>query len=278
MSGTGRTDNRQTANGRGVNSTQVVEGSMITLLKRREIQVVLSAGHSQGEVARLARVSERSVRRIAAEQAVEHVDDGRERVERRIGRPRKVDRFRALVEQLLQEIDDDRSPPKSVEILRRARLDGYDGGKTALYGLVAELRPRHTRVMMRFEGLPDEFSQHDFAQVRLRYLDGTPAVVKFFGSRLKWSRSRRSIWWTGRTPRRAGAHAGRALRAVRRGAAVRGVRSAQDGGAEVERPRRSHRMESGVRPTRRWSWGSRRRCAGRTGPTGRDRWRTWLAG
>ncbi|MCY4372441.1 MAG: IS21 family transposase [Spirochaetaceae bacterium] len=77
---------------------------------------------------------------------------------------------------------------KSVEILRRMRLDGYDGGKTALYELVAELRPRHTRVMMRFEGLPGEFSQHDFGQVRLRYLDGTRAVVEFFGSRLKWSR------------------------------------------------------------------------------------------
>ena len=161
---------------------------MITLLKRHEIQGLLNAGHSQAEVAHLAKVSERSVRRIADEQAVEHVDDHRERAERRIGRPRKVDRFRPLVEQLVQETDDDRAPLKSVEILRRARLDGYDGGKTALYELIAELRPRHTRVMMRFEGLSGEFSQPDFGQVRLRYLDGTRAVVRFFGSRLKWSR------------------------------------------------------------------------------------------
>ena len=39
---------------------------------------------------------------------MEHVDDRQERVERRIGRPRKVDRFRPLVEQLLQETDEDR--------------------------------------------------------------------------------------------------------------------------------------------------------------------------
>ena len=91
-----------------------------------------------------------------------------------------------MVEQLLKETDEDRAPLRSVEILCWAPLDGYDGGKTALYELVAELRPRHTRVMMRFKGLPGEFSQHDFGQVRLRYLDGT--VVKFFGSRLKWSR------------------------------------------------------------------------------------------
>ena len=52
----------------------------------------------------------------------------------------------------------------------------------------ATVRPRHARVMMRFEGLPGEFSQHDFGQVRLRYLDGTHSVVRFFGSRPKWSR------------------------------------------------------------------------------------------
>ena len=74
-------------------AAQAVEGSMITLLKRHEIQVLLNAGHTQAEVASLAKVSERSVRRIAAEAAVEHVDDRQERVERRIGRPRKVDRF-----------------------------------------------------------------------------------------------------------------------------------------------------------------------------------------
>ena len=84
-------------------STQIVEGPMVTLLKRHEIQVLLNAGHSQAEVACLAKVSERSVRRIAAEAAVEHVDDHRERVQRRIGRPSKVDRFRPLVEQRRQQ-------------------------------------------------------------------------------------------------------------------------------------------------------------------------------
>ena len=101
---------------------------------------------------------------IAGEPAVEHVDDERERAKRRIGRPSKVARCRPLVEELLEEVDQDSAPLKSVEILRRARLDGYDGGKTALYELIAELRPRSTPVKMRFEGLPGEFSQHDFGQ------------------------------------------------------------------------------------------------------------------
>ena len=82
---------------------------MIAVLKRHEIRILLNSGHSQAEVAGLAKVSERSMRRIAAEAAVEHMDDYRERAERRIGRPRKVDRFRPLVEQLLQETDEDRS-------------------------------------------------------------------------------------------------------------------------------------------------------------------------
>ena len=189
MSDTRSGGRQQSGDRHGVMAADLVEGPMLTPLKRHEVQVLLNAGHAQAEVARLAKVSERSVRRIATEPAVEHVDDERERAGRHIGRPSKVDRFRPLVEQLLQETDDDRPAPlKSVEILRRARLAGYEGGKTALYELIAELRPRHTRVMMRFEGLPGEFSQHDFGQVRLCYLDGTRAVHRFFASRLKWSR------------------------------------------------------------------------------------------
>ena len=60
---------------------------MVTLLKRHEVQVLLNGGNGQAEVARLAKVSERSVRRIAAEPAAEHVDDDREQAERHIGRP-----------------------------------------------------------------------------------------------------------------------------------------------------------------------------------------------
>ena len=150
---------------------------------------MLAAGHDQIEVARLAGVSVRSVRRIAAESPVEYVDDRQERAERRIGRPSKVEPFRALVQELVAEVDEEtRAPLKSVEIMRRARLDGYQGGKSALYELIAELRPDGTQLMMRFEGLPGEFSQHDFGEVRINYLNGSREVVRFFCSRLKWSR------------------------------------------------------------------------------------------
>ena len=135
---------------------------MIELLKRHEIQVLRRAGHSQPEVAKLAGVSERSVQRVEDEPAVSHVDTAAERVERKIGRPSKAEPFRSFVVALLAK------EPEllSLEILRRARLEGYDGGKTALYELIHSIRPKPVRLMTRFEGLPGEFSQHDFGRGR----------------------------------------------------------------------------------------------------------------
>src|SRR5207302_4141331 len=39
-----------------------------------------------------------------------------------------------------------------------------------------------------FEGLPGEFSQHDFGQVDVEFLNGAPPAHHFFASRLKYSR------------------------------------------------------------------------------------------
>jgi len=65
---------------------------------------------------------------------------------------------------------------------------GYDGAKTALYEAVRELRPRPVIPLVRFEGLAGEFSQHDFGQVDVRYLDRSEERIHFFASRLKYSR------------------------------------------------------------------------------------------
>jgi transposase len=72
--------------------------------------------------------------------------------------------------------------------LRRAKLEGYQGGKSALYELVHSIRPKPVRLVTRFEGLPGEFTQHDFGEVDVRFLNGTTKRVHFFGSRLKYSR------------------------------------------------------------------------------------------
>ena len=107
---------------------------MLTLLKRHRVQTLLAAGFDQITVAGLAGVSVRSVQRIAGEATVEHVDDRGERIQRKIGRPSKVAGFRTLVQELVEQVDEEtHTPLKSVEILRRARLEAYPGGKSALY-------------------------------------------------------------------------------------------------------------------------------------------------
>ncbi|MFQ5479577.1 MAG: IS21 family transposase, partial [Candidatus Binatia bacterium] len=66
---------------------------------------------------------------------------------------------------------------------------GYTGGKSAVYELVKAIRPPKTESPeVRFEGVPGEFSQHDFGSVRVTYADGSDEKIHFFASRLKYSR------------------------------------------------------------------------------------------
>jgi len=157
---------------------------MLDMLKRHEIQVLRKAGLGQDQVTSIAGVSERSVRRVEAEAPVVAIDTSAERQRRRVGRPRKAETFRQLVTDLL----DDEPAIMSLEVLRRARLKGYTGGKSALYVLVASLRPAPSALVVRFEGLPGEFSQHDFGQVDVHYIGGRWERIHFFASRMKYSR------------------------------------------------------------------------------------------
>jgi transposase len=154
---------------------------MLPPLKRHTIQVLVAAGHAPVDVARFAGVNERTVRRVAREAPVTQLEDI---VPHRVGRPSTAEPYRQLITDVLGE----EPMLLSVEVLRRARLEGYAGGKTALYELIAALRPREVQVEMRFEGLPGEFSQHDFGQIEIRFRDGSTKRVHFFASRLKWSR------------------------------------------------------------------------------------------
>lgn len=157
---------------------------MFPLLKRHAIQVLVEADRmSHVEIARFVGVDERTVRRVAREAPVTEMEFTSPQPSR-IGRPSKAEPYRQFVTDVFA------AEPGllSVEILRRARLSGYSGGKSALYELVASLRPHEVAVEMRFEGLPGEFSQHDFGQVDVEFDDRSQKRVHFFASRLKWSR------------------------------------------------------------------------------------------
>lgn len=159
-------------------------GDVLPQLKRHEIQVLLDAGFPPTEVARRSDTSVDTVRRVHKEARVEHTDDRAVHAERRIGRPSKAAPFSGRVAAWLAE--DPAAPTQ--ELLRRAKDHGYAGSKTAFYALVAGQRPPRAAPVVRFEGLPGEFSQHDFGQVDVTYVDGRKQRVHFFASRLKYSR------------------------------------------------------------------------------------------
>src|SRR5207237_3779381 len=106
------------------------------------------------------------------------------RTTRQIERPSTINTYRKQVLDILQETPD----LATLEILRRVRETGYRGGKTALYALVASLRSKPAKPLVRFEGLPGEFSQHDFGEVEVEFGDGARQRIHFFASRLKYSR------------------------------------------------------------------------------------------
>lgn len=153
------------------------------MVRRHKIQVQRQAGRSLVETANQVGVSQSSVQRVVAEPPVTSFDTEAERAKRRIGRPSKAEPFRALLTRELVAQPD----VLAVELLRRAKNDGYDGGKSALYELVRELRPERPQPIVRFEGVAGEFSQHDFGEVDVRYGDVVERV-HFFASRLKYSR------------------------------------------------------------------------------------------
>ena len=153
-------------------------------MKRHEVQVLKKAGLRTGQVAERSGVSPRTVRRIIKEPTLQEVVEVGFARQQGVGRPSVAEPFRDRIREILGEEAD----LPTIEILHRVRGKGYKGGKTALYALVAQLRPPCQRPLVRFEGLPGEFSQHDFGEVDVRYRDGSRERVHFFVSRLKYSR------------------------------------------------------------------------------------------
>lgn len=114
---------------------------MHSMTKRHSVAVLREAGLQQREGTELTGVSERSVRRNEGEPVIQSQDDAAERARRAIGRPSKVEPWREKVSELLK------AQPRlqGLEVLRRIRLDGYGGARSALYELIKELRPKDVR-------------------------------------------------------------------------------------------------------------------------------------
>ena len=167
-------------------SLQPEPSEVIPMIKRHEVHLLLEAGLSHRETAIQADLSERSVDRIAHEAApTTMLDDVAAVRQRAIGRPSLARTVESTVRDILTAEPD----LPTVEILHRVRGQGFTGGKSGLYALVASLRPRVVRpVMVRFEGVAGEFAQFDFGQAEVTYASGQRVRLHFAAYRLKYSR------------------------------------------------------------------------------------------
>src|SRR5437764_619396 len=84
---------------------------MIDMHKRHEIQVLRRADHTWSEIAALSGVSEKTARRIAAEDPVTSIDNAAERTRRQVGRASKADAGKV----------DDGTPPRARRSLHRSQ-------------------------------------------------------------------------------------------------------------------------------------------------------------
>jgi hypothetical protein len=105
-------------------------------------------------------------------------------LKRSVGRPSKAQPFKAFVVDLLLK----QPNLRSLEIVERARQAGYEGGKSALYSLIASVRPRRNRPLSDHDRVPGEIARHGFGQVDVRFKDGSERTLTFFVSRLEYSR------------------------------------------------------------------------------------------
>lgn len=135
-------------------------------------------------------VSPRTVERVSSEERIEDPGERDAQARSRMGRPSKVAEYAGQVKDWLT------CEPElaGIAVLERLRQEGYRGGKSAVYELVRKLRPaKAAGGVARFEAVPGEFCQHDFGQHQVRYDDGSRERVRFFASRLKYSRMSRVL-------------------------------------------------------------------------------------
>jgi transposase len=160
---------------------------VIDIMTRLKVHLLLETGLPLPDIAALAGVGQRSVERIEKEDppTAEEIAAGKKLCGETRGRPSKVAQFEAKVVGLLT------AEPKlpGTEVLRLMEKEGYDGGRSAMLDLVKRVRPPlPAEPVIRFEGLPGEFTQWDFGEAMLTFATGERHKVEFFCGRLKYSR------------------------------------------------------------------------------------------
>jgi transposase len=158
-------------------------------MTRLKVHNMAEGGVLHAAISEACHIGLRSVERILGEEAAptrdEVVAGEREDSPRRGRRPKADQEIVDKIVNLLKTVPD----LPAMEVLRLSKSWGYEGGRCQMSELVRKLRPvKKEEPVVRFEGLPGEYTQYDFGQCEIRFEDGTCAVVNFFAARLKYSR------------------------------------------------------------------------------------------
>jgi hypothetical protein len=160
------------------------DGASARARRHLEVRVLLRAGHARSEIARLTGLSLTTIRRIAREPKVDPDADDGGRKRRAVGRPTKAGLFRGAVAEDLRRNPD----ASSRALLLEAKKRGYTGGKSAMYGLIAQLREEIAVPNLESDSFPGALSEHELASAHAHFVGGGRTRVCFLASRLSYSR------------------------------------------------------------------------------------------
>ncbi len=155
---------------------------MLRQMERSAIKVLAKRGKSQRQIAEELGHSRVTIRRVLQE-PVDHRPARRQRSS-------KVDPYRAQIEQWVK---DEVSIVRMLELARADPEQPYTGGRSVFSDHVRRIRQELERteadVAVRFEGLPAEYLQVDWGEVRaVPFTQAPPGTRYFLACRLKYSR------------------------------------------------------------------------------------------
>jgi transposase len=158
-------------------------------MERSAIHVLAKRGTSQRAIARELGISRVTVARVLAEPV--------DRQPAKRSRSSMVDPYRPQIEQWL---DEDLSIVRMLELAREGEQMPFVGGRSTFNDRVRQIRAEREReqvdVLVRFEGLPGEYLQVDWGEIRrFPFTQQPPATRYVLCCRLKYSRW---VWlrWT----------------------------------------------------------------------------------
>ncbi len=155
---------------------------MLREMERSTIKFLRKKGKTYNEIAREVGCNRETVARIL-----------KEPMDKKFQRPpsySQVERYREQIEEWLRK---GIKVTRMLEIVREDPDNPYTGGKSAFYEQVArmksEMKLKEKEISVRFEGLPGEYLQVDWGEVRDFPFVQKDALVRYiFAARLKFSR------------------------------------------------------------------------------------------